>query len=316
MSTAGVNYPWWHYGGDFGPTVWGTHTGIATHAPEIGDDLARIAAAGVGVVRWFLFTDARGGIAVDGDGWPAGFLPGTLEDLDTLLELALAAGVRLVPVLFDHTLAFDRHTAAGAPLGGHTTWLWTPEGQARLLDAVVTPLASRYGAAGSHAGLGRAVHAWDLFNEPDWIVAELHPSPRVSLPVPYDVFMRWARQAAATLRRHRAGLVTLGVARLRFARWWDDDALDLDFLQVHAYYDRHHDFDLIETPCHALDVRRPIVVGECSARGEDATAAGRPALDGAALRHAAHALGYAGAWPWSWRGVDAHGPLIVPTPPR
>ncbi len=309
MLTTGVNYPWRHYGGDFGPTVWGSRRGIATAAPEIAADLQALGAAGVEVVRWFVFTDARGGVAIDDRGWPAGLHDGTLDDLDTLCALALDAGVRLVPVLFDHSLAFHATAMAGAVVGGHRAWLADPEGQSRLLDTVVAPLAARYGARGSHAHLGRAVFAWDLLNEPDWLVTELYPTARAT-PMPFDVLAAWLRDAAGLLHRAGAGLVTVGGARLRFASWWDDPRLGLDFLQAHAYYDPAHDHDAVHTHPAALGLTRPIVIGEYSARGDAADAsAGRPELDAPSLAGLMLHGGYAGAWPWSWRGVDAHGPI-------
>ena len=308
--TAGVNYPWRRYGGDFGPTVWKTTHGIRADHAEIAGDFAAMAAAGVDVVRWFVFTDARGGLRVDAQGWPAGFLEGALDDLDALFALALDAGVRVVPVLFDHTLVFAPTDAGGARVGGHYAWLADPEGQARLLDCVLSPLFARYGARGSHAHLGPAVFAWDLLNEPDWIVAEHHPNRRVPAPIPFDVLGAWVRAAIGTLRTHEAGAVTIGNARLRFASWWDDPAFGFDFLQAHTYYDPEHDFDLLATPVRALGLTRPIVIGECSARGDaEDPSRDRPAVSAARLAEEAVTLGYAGAWPWSWRAVDTHGAL-------
>lgn len=307
---SGVNYPWRCYGGDFGPTVWGASDGIRVHAVEVAADLAAIAAAGFRVVRWFVFTDARGGLVIGGDGAPVGIHAEAFDDLDALFALALEAGVHVVPVLFDHRLAFDATTASGAVVGGHASWLSDPGHQARMIEAVVTPLAERYGRGGPASHLGRAVHAWDLFNEPDWVVADLHPSPRVSSPIPFDVFAVWITGAIAALRAHDAGAVTLGNARLRFARWWDDAAFGFDFLQVHPYYDPDHDHDLLDVTPGLLGVTRPLVVGECAGRGErEDPIRGRPALKLSALTTAARVRGFAAVWPWSWRGGDRHGCL-------
>ena len=303
----GVNYPWRYYGGDFGATVWGTRSGVAVAPAEIADDFAAMAAHGVEIVRWFVFTDARGGIDVDAAGWPAGLAPGAIDDLDAAFAIAAAAGVRLVPVLFDHTIAFRRTEVAGARVGGFGHWLGDPEGQARLLDRVVAPVVARYGPAGERADLARAVEAWDLLNEPDWVVAELSPSRQVEWPVPFDVLAVWVREAAAIVHRH-AARVTLGGARLRFAKWWDDPRLGLDFLQAHAYYDPAHDFDLLATPHRALGLTRPLLIGECAGQGDPADPQRhRPALEVRAIVAAARRAGYLGAWPWSWRGVDGHG---------
>ena len=312
---AGVNYPWRHYGGDFGPTVWGSDRGIRHAAAPLADDLAVMRAAGVEVVRWFLFTDARGGLILGPDGRPAAIHDDALADLDALLAMAIEAGVTLVPVLFDHTLAFRAQAAGGAVLGGHGAWLGDPDGQARVLETIVVPLARRYGTGGVRRDLRPAIHAWDLLNEPDWIVRELHPSTDVEAPVPFDVLAGWVRDATAALHGHDAGLVTVGNARLRFARWWDDASLGLDFLQAHAYYDPVHDFDALETSPAALGLTRPLVLGECSAAGDAVDPVrGRPSLALPALAAAAAARGYAGAWPWSWRGVDAHGALAAHAP--
>ncbi len=286
--------------------------GFCAERERIAADFAAMAGAGIEVVRWFVFTDARGGLAIDRQGWPEGFLDGTLDDLDALFSLALDAGLTVVPVLFDHSLVFMPAEADGARVGGHHKWLADPDGQARLIDRIVLPLAARYGAGGSHGPLGRAVHAWDLLNEPDWIVAEHHPSPRLPAPIPFDVLAAWAADAAATIRAHQAGGTTIGSARLRFAGWWDDPSFGFDFLQAHTYYDPAHDFDLLQTPCAALGLSRPLVVGECSARGDAHDAVRRrPALSAIDLTEAAAEGGYAGAWPWSWRGVDGHGPLAT-----
>lgn len=309
---AGVNYPWRHYGGDFGPTVWGSDHGVRSAAAALAADFAAMRAAGVRVVRWFAFTDARGGIVRDRREQPVALHDDAVADLDALLTLALDADLALVPVLFDHTLAFRAHEAAGARLGGHGAWLADPDAQARLIDTVVAPLAARYGEGGVRRDLRPALHAWDLLNEPDWIVRELHPAAEVEAPVPFDVLAGWVRDAAATLRDRDAGLVTIGNARLRFARAWDDAALGLDFLQAHAYYDPVQDFDALLTSPAALGLTRPLVIGECSAAGDAVDPVrGRPSLPLPRLAAAFAERGYAAAWPWSWRGVDAHGALAA-----
>ncbi|MFN7978017.1 MAG: hypothetical protein U0P30_07770 [Vicinamibacterales bacterium] len=312
---AGVNYPWRHYGGDLGPTVWGSDHGVRSATADIATDFAAMRAAGVSIVRWFLFTDARGGVVLDARGRPGGLHADAVADLDALFALALEAGLAVVPVLFDHTLAYRAHDAAGARLGGHGDWLADPDAQARVLDTVVAPLADRYGEGGVRRELRAAIHAWDLLNEPDWVVREFHPATEVEAAVPFDVLAGWVRDAAATLHARDAGLVTIGNARLRFARAWDQASLGLDFLQAHAYYDPVNDLDALLTSPAALGLSRPLVIGECSAAGDAVDPArGRPSLPLPALSAAFADRGYAGAWAWSWRGVDAHGALAAHEP--
>ena len=58
----GVNYPWLGYGQDFGETADG-HIGVSTPQAKqtIEEDFARIHDCGAVVVRWFVFSDGRGG---------------------------------------------------------------------------------------------------------------------------------------------------------------------------------------------------------------------------------------------------------------
>ena len=276
----GVNYPWRHYGGDFGPTVWGTHAGVTAAPAAIADDLARMAGCGVQVVRWFVFTDARGGIRVDAAGWPDGLLPGTLADLDAALELAAAAGLQLVPVLFDHTLAFRATDAAGARVGGHGRWLGDPDGQARLLERVVEPVIAPLRSARRTRRRSAAPCTPGICStSPTGSSPSSARRRQVEWPVPFDVLAAWVRDAADLAHRHGAR-VTIGGARLRFAAWWDDPRLGLDFLQAHAYYDPRHDFDLLTTSPAGLGLTRPLVIGECAAQGDAADPArGRPAIE-------------------------------------
>ena len=194
----GVNYPWRSYGGDFGPTVWGTHTGVAASPAEIADDFAAMAAHGVEVARWFVFTDARGGIEVDRAGWPDGLRPGTLDDLDAALAIAAGAGVQLVPVLFDHTLAFRGHRRPAAP-GSAATARGSAirTGRRDCSSAWSGPVVARYGPRGPRADLAGAIHAWDLLNEPDWIVAELAPSRKWSSRCPSTSWRRGSARRPA-----------------------------------------------------------------------------------------------------------------------
>jgi len=67
----GLNYPWSllggksNYGCDFGVNVWGGHAGVTSHANEVRADFDALATIGVEVVRWFVFTDGRGGVRWD-----------------------------------------------------------------------------------------------------------------------------------------------------------------------------------------------------------------------------------------------------------
>ena len=65
----GVNYPYYHYGNDFGGNVWGSY---GVHDPttnaEVDADFERMSAMGIRTVRWFVFADGRAGITYDAAG--------------------------------------------------------------------------------------------------------------------------------------------------------------------------------------------------------------------------------------------------------
>ena len=66
----GVNLPWIRYGGDFGANAWHPDGGV--HVParraELEVACARMADAGMDLVRWFVLADGRAGLVEDADG--------------------------------------------------------------------------------------------------------------------------------------------------------------------------------------------------------------------------------------------------------
>ena len=268
-----------------------------------------MAAAGVQVVRWFVFADARGGIAIDGRGWPPGFLDGHARRPRRAVR-----AWRSTP------------GSASCRCSSTTPWPSAPaESPAPSWAAIASGWAIRRGSracsTSSSAGgppvrrprrrtriSDGAVFAWDLLNEPDWLVTELHPSRRTT-PMPFDVLAAWVRDAAGEIRRHEAGAVTVGGARLRFASWWDDPRLrprlpaGARLLRPGARPRRAQHAAAALGLTRPAGARRVRGAGRCR---QTPPPAGPPSTS-AALARAALRGGYAGAWPWSWRGVDAHG---------
>jgi len=322
MYLHGCNYPWStdgrtvFYGLDFGGNVWGSHLGVSTRREAVARDLADMAALGFTVVRWFVFADGRAGIVYDDRGLPAGPDAHLFADLDAALESAQASNLRVDLVLLDHRWMFGGLADALAdPVTGVTYDAELPEGRAEVLlspagrdglfDRVFQPVVRRYGPSGARADLGPAVLGYEFMNEPDFIVDEwerdLHP--RVRRPLRFELLAALVSRLSAIVHAdHPGALTTLGGARLHNLWAWDDEALGLDVLQVHSYPAAEREAsaaDVLGTPAAALGVRRPVIIGECpAARTEEYLAF---ALD----------AGYAGAWPWSFSGTDAHGRLPV-----
>ena len=296
----GINYPWTiyegraNYGCDFGRHKWNGHTGVTAHADEVRADFAAMAAASIDVARWFVFTDGRGGIRWTADGDIAGLDAEFVQDMDAALEIALSRGVRLCLVLIDY-LWFDDPQRRLALLDRH--------GASAFLDRVIDPFLDRYGKA-------NAIHSFDLINEPDWITRELATDPsRAAWPL--DRLRAFAGKLSARIHAQSRALITLGGGRVASVREWDHQAYDLNFLQVHSYPDvryPHRDDSVFGRTAASFGVSKPLLIGECPSH---------PRLHPPGHLSPSYTLedyltlardgGYLGAWPWSFKGVDAFG---------
>jgi hypothetical protein len=288
-----------------------------------------MAALGFTVVRWFVFCDGRAGILYDDRGLPLGPDAHLFDDMDAALEIAQGVGIRLVLVALDHRWMFEgvRETIAD-PVSGVVLQARLPEGRARVLltdaghdalfDRVFVPVLHRYGPFGARADLANQVVAWELMNEPDWVVEEWERdlSRHVARPLPFETLARLVGRFSDAVHEHTRALVTLGGGRARNLWAWDDDQLGLDVLQVHQYPDVQRpdrDDDLFGVPAEALAVSRAVILGEFPGNGpgqHPEGAAPPPITLGEYLEFSLGA-GYAGAWPWSFSGTDGYGRLPV-----
>ena len=281
---AGVNYPWTiyesrpNYGCDFGRNRWNSHAGVTAHLDEVRADFDGMAAAGFEVARWFVFTDGRGGVDWHPSGELAGIADRFTDDMDAAVDIAGAAGVRLCLVLVDFT------------------WLDGPARRAALestafIDRVLDPFLDRYGAYD-------AIHSYDVINEPDW---------RPEWPI--ENLRAFVGAAADRIHSKSGALVTLGGGRVRNAREWDDPAYGLDFAQVHSYPDvRYPDRDdaLFGRTAASFGLTKPLLIGECpSDPRQHPEGHLSPAYTLDDYLTLAREGGYLGAWPWSFKGVDA-----------
>ena len=281
----GVNLPWLRYGGDFGANAWSPRGGLSTRdATDLHRSLDRAAAAGADVVRWFVLCDGRAGITFDAAGTPRALQSVVLDDVATALAALQTHGLRMVPVLFDFTWGDARRLVDGVPLGGRADVLKDPVSRHALWRVTDTLV----GAFGRHPGIAM----WDLWNEPDWLVAPWRPPAR-------RLSARRLRQCLAELalhvRWHATQPVTVGLASVLGLPLCRDLALDV--LQVHWYDHLERRAPLARRP-HVGWSDAPWLLGEFPTRGS----ARLPAHIMAAAREA----GYAAAWPWSLRADDRH----------
>lgn len=291
----GVNYPYRAYGNDFGANAWGAY---GVHAPAtsaaVDADFARMAALGVTTVRWFVFADGRAGITFDASGLPTGLDSSVVPDLDAALQIAARHGLYLDLVLLDFLFMRDATIDNGVQLGGHADVINTPSGQRAFIDLVLTPLLRRYATA-------PALLSWEVMNEPEWTLSDGgRVDGGISRPATLATFRRFTQQVADAVHRETDQYVTVGSGSARWVHNWV--GLDLDYYQVH-YYDWMRSSradDLYRAGCGQLRLDRPVVVGEFPA-----AASATASLTGYLDRW--YAGGCAGAWAWSFAGVDRWG---------
>jgi hypothetical protein len=331
----GCNYPWStdgqtvFYGLDFGANIWGSHLGVSTRRAAVAADFTAMAALGFTATRWFVFGDGRSGIVYDDRRLPAGLDSHFFTDLDAGLECARAVGMRVVLVLLDHRWLFEgvRDTIAD-PVTGALLEARLPDGRARVLHSgvgreamllqVIAPITRRYGPAGARADLADTVLAFELMNEPDFVVEEWERdlSSQVASPLPFAVLAELVADVSDLVHQSGPALTTIGCARLHNLWAWDDPSLGLDFLQLHTYPDRRRprlDSDVFGMKADTLGVRHPVVLGEFPGNGPQqhpVPVQPPPTTLEQYLEFTVHA-GYAGGWPWSFSGTDAYGRLPV-----
>ena len=290
-------------------------------------DLGGMAALGFTVVRWFLFADGRAGIVFDDRGLPSRPDPHLFPDLDAALELARDLDLRIQFVLLDHRWMFEGlREMIPDPITGTLFEATLPDGRSRVLltsagrdalfDRVIVPLVMRYASSGERADLAEQIFAFELMNEPDFVIEEweIDLSPHVSRPLPFDVMADLVSRLSALVHGRSPALATIGAARLHNLWAWDDDSLGLDLLQLHSYPDTRHpdrEPDLFGKHAASLDVRRPVLLAEFPGNAPERHPEGASPPPTTLEQYLEFALrgGYAGAWPWSFSGTDAYGRL-------
>jgi hypothetical protein len=322
---AGVNYPWFTYGWDFGPAPPGWRS---CKDPEwvlpLGQQLQHLAALGISVVRWFILGDGltygAGPEAPKPDRSPARdrswrFDPPALateflEHFEVLLQsfAAQCAGphaVRLLPVLADYKFCLPgmwpviRQGIPRQPGVPDEGWVKGGRVQAvttdrrRFIEQVLWPLlrlSCRY---------RDAIYAWDVFNEPEWVTNGWHPDRKNDHPVNGSDMRLFLEDAMSAIRE--AGFKsTIGFGMIETIR---QTHLYADINQFHHYTDGSRALEP-----GPFDPHNPGVIGEfATSTAEDTWPELRQRSQRILERlKLANDQGYALALAWSFLAADRH----------
>ena len=260
------------------------------------------------LVRFFIFCDGRAAPTFASDGTVIGIDDVFYRDFDVLLQAAERHRVLLIPVLLDFGWCAHPRIVSGVQLGGHANVIREAAGRQSFLERALRPLLERYG---NHP----AIFAWDVCNEPEWIVNDIPAAFRRDHDVvSLDDVRTFVRSCAAFVHRLApAHQVTLGSARRMWVPLWQ--GCDLDVYQFHWFDHFRHEEPFPWRPYDELGLDKPCLIGEVPTAStlftrEQFIAA---AQDG----------GYSGLLFWSYAARDDHSDMCWadedrprPSPPR
>jgi hypothetical protein len=234
----GTNYAWRSFGADFGGvSSWG-YAGPAGNPGPFSDAMAQMKAAGVSVIRWWMFprflTDA---ISWDSDGGPSGISAGLVADVQKALELAAANDVYLMLTPF----SFDNFRPTTTEYGVYSRSLKPMVVDANLRQKLIQNVMGPVADAIARSPHRDRMIAWDLINEPEWAMTGPSLTGDDAFPaqggldlVTHAEMETFLRELGDTLRSRSGAKISVGGAAIKWARAWT--RIGLDFYQLH-YYD-------------------------------------------------------------------------------
>eukprot|EP00727_Mastigamoeba_balamuthi_P013003 m51a1_g8325 hypothetical protein (650) ;mRNA; r:149523-156217 len=263
-------------------------------------ELSEMKNKGARVVRWWVF--ARSDVIPDTCWNSTKFskLPSKfLDRVEKAVNYAKSIGLLVYPALMSFDWGKGNHL--------HPEIISDPEARQSWIDNAIAPLVQRLK---SNSG----VFAWDLWNEPEWIVATADGGEPGDGCRSFSLADVKALMNGVLSMMRAKGVkqpVSLGSASLKFftqKKLWND--LDLDFWDFHWYSWATPYFNpLLIRASAAISPSKPIIIGEIMADpSQDSVLAsaantwcnGQVCTDHGRLIKRLAQLGYSGYMPWSW----------------
>jgi hypothetical protein len=298
----GTNWAWRDFAADFGGiSAWG-QKGVSGDVAATDSALAAMKAAGVSVVRWWMFPRfVSDSIQWGPDGAPSGISGTLVADIQTALRLAEKNDVYVMLTPF----SFDNFKPTATESGIYSRSIKPMVTDATLRQELLQNLMAPVARAVEASPYKQRMIAWDLINEPEWAMtgANLYggeaftPSNGCD-PVSHAEMETFLNELAVVLRGNNGALRTVGSAAIKWASAWTH--IQMEFYQLH-YYEWIYEWYPYQT--HTLSsvglTDKPVVMGEFPLAGLSAinTSPARTAFE---FVSDLWNQGYAGAMAWAY----------------
>ncbi len=190
------------------------------------------------VVRVFLFCDLRSGVIFDNNRLT--FDKYVYKDFNTLIEITENIGIKILPVLFDFTIADGVEEENGIKVGEHPEIFYDIRVQKELLNL--------FEGFFRKVETKKVIYGWDIINEPEHLKVD---SSKV------DNFISAFIKLIRTIKRNEK--ITVGaLSRVYLSKY---KKFNLDFYQFH-YYDSFENNSSLDYHFYNLLIEKPVIIGE------------------------------------------------------
>jgi len=236
---SGINLPWLNYGWDIGRNPWeDKHGGFSSNKEVLNEKFKFFKEIGVNVVRVFLFCDLRSGVIFDNNRLT--FDKYVYKDFNTLIEITENIGIKILPVLFDFTIADGVEEENGIKVGEHPEIFYDIRVQKELLNL--------FEGFFRKVETKKVIYGWDIINEPEHLKVD---SSKV------DNFISAFIKLIRTIKRNEK--ITVGaLSRVYLSKY---KKFNLDFYQFH-YYDSFENNSSLDYHFYNLLIEKPVIIGE------------------------------------------------------